>query len=92
LKVLTWNIHHPIGTDGVYNITRIADWIVKTGANVVSLNEVEEYVGGYGNEDQPARFASMLKSKTGKTLVLQLRAPDRRDQAPGQPGAVDLPD
>jgi endonuclease/exonuclease/phosphatase family metal-dependent hydrolase len=67
LKVLDWNIHHGIGTDGVYNITRIADWIVKTGANVVSLNEVEKYVGSYGNEDQPARFASMLKSKTGKT-------------------------
>ena len=67
LKVLHWNIHHGIGTDGVYNINRIADWIVKTGANVVSLNEVEKYVGSYGNEDQPARFAAMLKSKTGKT-------------------------
>jgi len=66
LKVLDWNIHHGVGTDGVYNITRIADWIVKTGANVVSLNEVEKYTG-WGNEDQPARFASMLKSKTGKT-------------------------
>jgi endonuclease/exonuclease/phosphatase family metal-dependent hydrolase len=66
LKVLDWNIHHGVGTDGVYNITRIADWIVKTGANVVSLNEVEKYTG-WGNEDQPARFASLLKSKTGKT-------------------------
>jgi endonuclease/exonuclease/phosphatase family metal-dependent hydrolase len=67
LKVMDWNIHHGLGTDGKYNITRIADWIVKIGANVVSLNEVEKNVGGYGNEDQPARFASMLKSKTGKT-------------------------
>ena len=67
LKVLTWNTHHGIGTDGVYNIKRIADWIVKTGANVVSLNEVEKYVGSYGNEDQPARYAAMLKSATGKT-------------------------
>ena len=66
LKVLDWNIHHGVGTDGAYNITRIADWIVKTGANVVSLNEVEKYTG-WGNEDQPARFASLLKSKTGKT-------------------------
>jgi endonuclease/exonuclease/phosphatase family metal-dependent hydrolase len=67
LKVFDWNIHHGIGTDGVYNITRIADWIARSGANVVSLNEVEKYVGGYGYEDQPARFASLLKSKTGKT-------------------------
>ena len=67
LKVLDWNIHHGVGTDGKYNITRIADYIASTGANVVSLNEVEKNVGGYGNEDQPARFAAMLKSKTGKT-------------------------
>jgi endonuclease/exonuclease/phosphatase family metal-dependent hydrolase len=66
LKVLDWNIHHGVGTDGVYNITRIADWIVKTGANVVSLNEVERNTG-WGNEDQPARFAALLRSKTGKT-------------------------
>ena len=63
LKVLDWNIHHGVGTDGNYNIGRIADWIVKTGANVVSLNEVEKYTG-WGDEDQPARFASLLKSKT----------------------------
>jgi endonuclease/exonuclease/phosphatase family metal-dependent hydrolase len=67
LKVLHWNTHHGLGTDGKYNIDRIATWIVKTGANVVSLNEVEKYVGSYGNEDQPARYASLLKAKTGKT-------------------------
>ena len=66
LKVLDWNIHHGVGTDGDYDIDRIADWIAKTGANVVSLNEVEKYTG-WGNEDQPARFASLLKSKTKKT-------------------------
>ncbi len=66
LKVLDWNIHHGVGTDGDYDINRLADWIVKTGANVVSLNEVERYTG-WGNEDQPARFASLLKSKTKKT-------------------------
>jgi endonuclease/exonuclease/phosphatase family metal-dependent hydrolase len=66
LKVVDWNIHHGVGTDGDYDIERIADWIAKTGANVVSLNEVERYTG-WGNEDQPARFASLLKSKTRKT-------------------------
>jgi endonuclease/exonuclease/phosphatase family metal-dependent hydrolase len=65
LKVLDWNIHHGVGTDGRYDINRIADWIVRTGASVVSLNEVEKYTG-WGNEDQPARFASLLSSKTGK--------------------------
>ena len=66
LKVLDWNIHHGVGTDGDYDINRIADWIVRTGANVVSLNEVEKHTG-WGDEDQPARFASLLRSKTGKT-------------------------
>jgi hypothetical protein len=36
--------------------------------------EVEKNVGGYGNEDQPARFASLLKSKTGKTWHYNVRA------------------
>ncbi len=66
LKVLDWNTHHGVGTDGVYNLDRIATWIVKTGANVVSLNEVEKN-DGWGNEDQPARYAALLKAKTGKT-------------------------
>ncbi len=66
LKVLDWNTHHGVGTDGVYDLDRIASWIVKTGANVVSLNEVEKN-DGWGNEDQPARYAALLKAKTGKT-------------------------
>lgn len=66
LRVLDWNIHHGVGTDGRYDINRIATAIAKTGANVVSLNEVERYTG-WGNEDQPARFAALLRSKTGKT-------------------------
>jgi endonuclease/exonuclease/phosphatase family metal-dependent hydrolase len=52
--------------DGKYNIDRIAAYIAKTGANVVGLNEVERFTG-WGNEDQPARFAALLKAKTGRT-------------------------
>jgi endonuclease/exonuclease/phosphatase family metal-dependent hydrolase len=65
VKFLDWNIHHGVGTDGDYDLGRIADVIARSGANVVSLNEVEKHTG-WGNEDQPARFASLLKSKTGK--------------------------
>ena len=81
LKVLDWNIHHGVGTDGRYDINRIADWIVRTGANVVSLNEVERYTG-WGNEDQPARFASMLRSKTGRTWYYNFA--ERTGQTNGQ--------
>lgn len=65
LKVLTWNIHHGVGTDGCCDIDRLASWIAQTGADVVSLNEVERFTG-WGNEDQPAKFASLLRQKTGR--------------------------
>lgn len=65
LKVLDWNIHHGVGTDGRYDINRLASTIAGTGANVVSLNEVERFTH-WGNEDQPARFAALLRAKTGK--------------------------
>ena len=67
LKVFDWNTHHGIGTDGRYSIERFIPYIVNSGANVVSLNEVEKFVGSYGNEDQPAKYAALLKAQTGKT-------------------------
>ncbi len=66
LRVMDWNIHHGVGTDGVYNLDRLATWMAKMNPDVVLLNEVEKYTG-WGNEDQPARFKSMLQTKTGKT-------------------------
>jgi endonuclease/exonuclease/phosphatase family metal-dependent hydrolase len=66
LRVLQWNIHHGVGTDGKYDIDRQASWIAKFNPDVVMLNEVEKYTS-WGNEDQPARFKSLLQSKTGKT-------------------------
>ncbi len=72
LKVLHWNIHRGWGTDGKYNLDRIATWIVKMSPQVVSLNEVERYTS-YANEDQPARLLSMLKAKTGAAWYLYYR-------------------
>jgi endonuclease/exonuclease/phosphatase family metal-dependent hydrolase len=82
LKVLDWNIHHGVGTDGDYDIPRIVNWIAKTGADVVSLNEVERYTG-WGNEDQPARFASLLKSRTGKTWYYNFAQRDGNSKGQG---------
>jgi endonuclease/exonuclease/phosphatase family metal-dependent hydrolase len=65
LKVMHWNLHHGVGTDGKYDINRIATWIAKVNPDVVSLNEVEKYTG-WGNENQPARYEAMLESKTGR--------------------------
>jgi endonuclease/exonuclease/phosphatase family metal-dependent hydrolase len=66
LKVLDWNTHHGVGTDGAYDLQRFVTWIARSGANVVSLNEVERFTS-WGNEDQPARYAALLKAATGKT-------------------------
>jgi endonuclease/exonuclease/phosphatase family metal-dependent hydrolase len=67
LKVLDWNIHHGTDQNSVCALALQADWIVKTGANVVSLNEVEKNKGWCNNEDQVARMVSLLQQKTGKT-------------------------
>jgi endonuclease/exonuclease/phosphatase family metal-dependent hydrolase len=66
MRVLHWNTHHGRGTDNDYDIERIAGWIDKMNADVVTLNEVERFSGGHGNEDQPARYAELLKRKTGR--------------------------
>ena len=65
--MLDWNTHHGIGTDGAFSLDRFIPYIVSSGANVVSLNEVEKNVGSYGNVDAPAKYASLLKTATGKT-------------------------
>jgi endonuclease/exonuclease/phosphatase family metal-dependent hydrolase len=67
LKVFDWNTHHGIGTDGVFSLERFIPYIVNSGANVVSLNEVEKNVGAYGNVDAPAKYAALLKAATNKT-------------------------
>ncbi len=65
LRVLMWNIHHGVGTDGKYNLDRLATWMAKMTPDFIMLNEVEKYTG-WGNEDQPARFEAMLEAKTGR--------------------------
>ena len=66
LKVLDWNTHHGEGTDGEYNLQRFVTWIARSGADVVTLNEVEKN-NSWGNEDQPARYAALLRAATGRT-------------------------
>jgi endonuclease/exonuclease/phosphatase family metal-dependent hydrolase len=69
LRVLQWNLHHGVGTDGKYDIDRIATWMAKMTPDVIMLNEVEKYTG-WGNEDQPARYKSLIEAKTGRKWYL----------------------
>lgn len=67
LKVLDWNTHYGVGTDGKYNIDRIATWIAKINPDIVSLNEVTRFAYYNSREDQATRYAALLKAKTGRT-------------------------
>lgn len=65
IRVLQWNLHHGVGTDGVYNLERIATWMAAMTPDVVMLNEVEKYTS-WGNENQPERYRAMLEARTGR--------------------------
>jgi endonuclease/exonuclease/phosphatase family metal-dependent hydrolase len=42
LRVLHWNIHHGIGTDGVFDADRIAAWVARINPDIISFNEVDD--------------------------------------------------
>ena len=66
LRVLQWNLHHSVGTDGVYNPDRIATWAANMNPDVVMFNEIEKYTY-WGNQDQPELYKALLQQKTGRT-------------------------
>jgi endonuclease/exonuclease/phosphatase family metal-dependent hydrolase len=65
IRVLQWNLHHGVGTDGRYDIDRIATAMAVMTPDIVLLNEVEKYTG-WGNENQPERYRWLLEAKTGR--------------------------
>jgi endonuclease/exonuclease/phosphatase family metal-dependent hydrolase len=65
LKVMDWNIHHGVDTNGANNLERVVTWIVNVNPHVVSLNEVEKQNGYNNNADEPAVLESELESRTG---------------------------
>lgn len=67
LHVLHWNTHHGgVGTDGVWDPYRLIKKAASFKPDIVSLNEVERYTG-WGNCDEPALIASLMKQYTGQT-------------------------
>ena len=66
LRVLQWNLHHSVGTDGVYNPDRIATWAANMNPDVVMFNEIEKFTS-WGNQDQPELYKALLQQKTGRT-------------------------
>ena len=68
LRVLQYNTHHGgWGSDGVYSTDRIANWIVSSRADIVSLNEIEVRDSWSKNLDQSVIYRDLLQLKTGLT-------------------------
>lgn len=62
LTVMTYNIHHGAGIDGVLDLERIAQVIEKSGAEVIGLQEVDNHWSERSNwVNQPTWFAARLK-------------------------------
>jgi len=67
IRVLHWNTHHGgVGTDGVLDPFRLIKKAASFKPDVVSMNEVEMYTS-WGNRDDAALFASLMKQYTGRT-------------------------
>jgi endonuclease/exonuclease/phosphatase family metal-dependent hydrolase len=61
VSVLTYNMHHGVGVDGVLNLERIAGVISRSGADVVGLQEVDVHFDARSDwEDQAASLANRL--------------------------------
>jgi endonuclease/exonuclease/phosphatase family metal-dependent hydrolase len=68
LRVLHWNTHHGgVGTDGVWDPTRLVKWIAKFTPDVVSLNEMERKTSWSKNTDEPVTIAALMEQYTGQT-------------------------
>lgn len=79
-SVMSFNIHHAAGPDGVSDLDRLAEEIRASGADVVGLQEVDRHFGARsGFADQPAELAARL----GMHIVYGANL----DLAPPAPGA-----
>lgn len=81
LVVLSFNIHHAAGEDGVFDLDRLAAEIRRTHADVVGLQEVDRHYGERSEwTDEPEELASRLGMHVVYGANLDLEPP-----APGQP-------
>jgi endonuclease/exonuclease/phosphatase family metal-dependent hydrolase len=79
LTVVTYNIHHAQGADGVLELDRVAGVLRDSGAAVIALQEVDKH---YGDRSENADQASML----GQKLHMQVAFGANLDLDPAKPG------
>ena len=73
LRILSYNIHHGRGTDGVVDLERIAGVIRGCAADVVMLQEVDDRTDRTGRIDQTAELARLtgLYAEFGRQIDYQ---------------------
>lgn len=77
IRVMQYNIHKTMGSDGVCNPDRITDTIIAQNVQVVSLNEVNFYSGTCAyNFDMSDTLRSLMEQKTGMTWYMQVVNPN----------------
>ncbi len=69
IRILCYNIHYGQGTDGVYDIARLADVINKTKPDLVALQEMDVHVKRSGRVHQLQELAKLtgLHARFGPT-------------------------
>jgi endonuclease/exonuclease/phosphatase family metal-dependent hydrolase len=76
LTVLSFNIHHAAGEDGVFDLDRLAGEIRRTRADVIGLQEVDRHYGERSEwTDEPAELARRLNMHVVYGANLDLEPP-----------------
>jgi endonuclease/exonuclease/phosphatase family metal-dependent hydrolase len=72
LRILTYNIHHGEGTDGVFDLNRIAGIISAANPDIVALQEVDNGVPRTNNVNEVAQLAQLtgMQSYFAKAINL----------------------
>lgn len=61
VNIMSYNIHHGVGTDSQLDLGRIANVIKENGAEIIGLQEVDKHYGARSNfEDQTKKIAKLL--------------------------------
>ena len=73
LRVLTYNIHHGEGTDGSFDLPRVAALISAASPDLVALQEVDDRTARAGGVDQLAELARLtgMHGQFGKAMDFQ---------------------
>jgi len=68
LRLATWNIHMGIGRDGVRNLQRTAQVILRIQPDLIGLQEVDNHVSPDGNDLQALNALTGMEVVAGPTM------------------------